>query len=347
MIHHPFIEVLAFFTITLAAFYAFTNGFKDASGIVATVVSTNALSPRVALVLVAVFQFVGASLLGTAVARTVGGKIINFTVASAGSTGLIVVAGALLGALVWNGLSWYKALPTSSGQALLGGLLGASVSGWGINSVVWRTAGWVFLSLVGTPLLSFCVAASATRLLSFISEDLSPRWNEVFRWLQIPSCMAVSLAYSTNDAQGVMGVVTLGLVVSGLYGNPRDPFQVPRWVIQLCAFAIASGVLVGGSRILKTLGMRLYRIRPLQGLGAQVSSAATIFMAAFAGFPASTTQVITGSILGAGVSLRPKAIRWAVVQQVVLAWLVTIPSTAVLGAIGFWILRLTLRTFMG
>lgn len=340
----------AVFTVLLVVLFAFTNGFKDASAIVATVVSTRALSPQWALALVAAFEFLGASFLGTAVARTIGGKILYLPAAGTGPQGFILVSGAVLGALIWNLLSWKRALPTSSGQALLGGLLGASLCHAGIASVVWPTVGLVLLSLVGTPIVSFCIAALTTRFLSRLSEGLSPHWNDVYRWLQIPSCIAVSLAYSSNDAQGAMGVMTLGLILSHgsmLHDSMRGFFEVPRWVVETCAVAIALGVLAGGSRMLKTLGMKLYRIQPLQGFGAQVSSAASIFTAAIIGFPASTTQAITSSILGAGASLRPKAVRWQVVEEVVFAWLVTIPSSALLGALGYWVLRLAFRAVGG
>jgi len=335
VVHSPLIEIVAIIAASLVAIYAFSNGFKDASSIVATTVSTRTLSPAVALSLVAVFEFFGASYLGTAVAKTIGGKIIYFPTVNTGLRGLLVICGALIGALGWNIFCWYRALPTSSGQALLGGLLGACVSGLGVRSIAWKTGAHILLSLVGTPILSFFVAAIITWILSFISEDLSPRWNDVFRWLQVPSCIAVSLAYSTNDAQSAMGVMTLGLMMGGLHGSPGGSFHVPRWVIQTCAFAIALGVLVGGSRMLKTLGMKFYKIRPFQGLGAQASSAIAITAASVMGLPASTTQVITTSILGAGASLRPKEVRWALAQEIVLAWLVTIPSTALLGAIAF------------
>ncbi len=347
MNHLPLVEILAILTIVLAGLYSFTNGFKDASSIVATVVSTKALSPEAALALVATFEFLGASLLGTAVARTVGARIIHLSMTGTGSSGLFMVMGALLGALSWNMLSWRRGLPTSSGQALLGGLLGASLSGWGVHSIAWKTVGLVFITLIGTTFLSFCLAALATRCLNFASGGLSPRWNEIFRWLQVPSCVAVSLAHSTNDAQAAMGIMTLGLMLGGFHGDPLGDFNVPRWVIEICAFSIALGVLVGGSRILRTLGMKFYRIRPLQGLGAQMGSAGAIFAAALAGFPASTTQVMTSSILGAGASIRPKAVRWKVAQEVMFAWLVTIPSAAILGAVGHLVLKLSFGHFGG
>ena len=347
MTHLFSVEIACASVIILTVLFSFTNGFKDASAIVATVVSTRAMSPEAALVLVAAFEFLGASLLGTAVARTVGGRMIHWTAIPVGPRGLAVIASALFGALIWNFLSWYRALPTSSGQALLGGLLGASMAGWGTRSIAWDTAGLILFSLIGTPALGFLASALATRFLNFVSEDLGPHWNEVYKWLQVPSCVAMSLAYGTNDAQGAMGAMTLAFLAGGLYGNPKGPFEVHRWVITLCAFSISLGVLVGGSRILKTLGMKLYRISSLQGLGAQASSAGVIFLAAFIGFPASTTQAITSSILGAGASLRPKAVRWELAQEVVLAWLVTVPSTLILGAASFWVLELFSCAFRG
>jgi PiT family inorganic phosphate transporter len=342
--NHPLlIEIAVLSVVALTALFSFTNGFKDASAIVATVVSTRVLSPEVALALVAVFEFLGASLLGTAVARTVGGRVIHWAALPVGPRGLVVVAGALFGALSWNAVSWYRALPTSSGQALLGGLLGAGWAGWGAQSIAWNTASLILLSLILTPALGFCASAALTRLLNFASAGLSPRWNEFYKWLQIPSCVAMSLAYGTNDAQGAMGVITLGLFVGGAHVPAGGLFQVPQWVVTLCAFSISLGVLVGGSRILKTLGMKLYRISPLQGFSAQASSGGAIFLAALAGFPASTTQAITSSILGAGASLRPKSVRWELAQEVVLAWLVTVPVAALLGAAGFWILELSYK----
>jgi PiT family inorganic phosphate transporter len=342
-----FIEISVASIILLTILFTFTNGFKDASSIVATVVSTRAMQPEAALALVAIFEFLGASFLGTAVAHTVGGRVIHWVALPVGLRGLAVIASALFGALIWNLYSWHKALPTSSGQALLGGLLGAFLAGWGFRSVAWGIVCLILLSLIGTPLLGFIASALMTRFLNFVSMGLSPRWNEVYKWLQVPSCVATSLAYGTNDAQGAMGTITLGLILGGLQSSSGGAFMIPRWVITLCAFSISLGVLVGGSRILKTLGMKLYRINSVQGLGAQTSSAGVIFLASLFGFPASTTQVITSSILGAGASLRPKAVRWELAQEVVMAWLVTIPSTALLGAAGFWMAELFFKTFRG
>jgi len=345
MNHFFLIEIAAVGVVVLTGLVSFTNGFKGASAIVATVVSTRAMSPESALTLVAVFEFAGASLLGTAVARTVGGSLVHWTTLPIGPRGLVVVAAALIAALSWNlGSRW---LPTSSGQTLLGGLLGACVAGWGVRSIVWNTVGLVLLSLVGTPALSFLISAAVTRLLNYFSRDLSLRWNRIYQGLQVLSCIAMSLAYGTNDAQGAMGILTLGLFLGGFGSRTTDFFHIPRWIITMCAFSIAMGVLVGGSRMLRTLGMKLYRISSLQGFGAQFGAAASIFTAASIGLPASTTQAIASSILGAGASLRPKAVRWALAEEMALAWLVTIPATAILGAASFWILELFSKVFRG
>lgn len=308
----------------MVVIFAFSNGFRDSSTIVATVVSTRALAPSTAFMVCAFFEVIGALFIGSAVVVTIGKNLFapQF-VPPAGET-FMVLASALGAAILWGGVSWWRAWPTSNNQAITAALIGASVAAWGVESFNHGTLVLVLVVLVTSPLIGFLVSTVVTWLIRLAGEWMTPRVAPHIKRLQIAASCFLSCAHGSNDGQMAMGVLVLGLGFSG------GSFEVPFVVRLIVALSIAGGVLMGGQRILKKLGMQFYHIKPTQGLGAQVTSASTILTCALTGFPASTMQVTTGSIVGAGVARNPKAVRWQVVRDIALSWIITIPTVALI-----------------
>jgi PiT family inorganic phosphate transporter len=310
----------------LALIFDFLNGFHDSSNIVATVISSRAMHPRAALLLAAVAHFTGPFLFGVAVATTVGAELLDIE-----GIQITVVIAALISAVIWNLLTWYYGIPSSSSHALLGGMLGAGVVAAGIEIV--RTQGLVkiLLALLLSPPIGLLLGFIVMRVTLWAVRRARPRINQVFRRLQILTLLGLSLSHGTNDAQKTMGVITLGLVAAGV----QDQFAVPMWVIALSAGAIALGTSFGGWRLIRTLGGRIYRVRPIHGFTAQTTGAGVILGAALLGGPVSTTQVMSSSIVGVGAGERLNKIRWNVLGDMVVAWLLTIPVTAGLAALTY------------
>lgn len=324
--HDGFFVLLIF----IALLFDYTNGFHDCANAIATVVYTRALSPRLAL-LMASFLNVAGALISTRVAATVGKGIVPPDVVSAKA-----ILAALLGAIVWNLLTWYFELPSSSSHALIGGIIGIGFFQAGVRSVNWGNvlfkvlfpAVWsVLLGFTGAFLLTLCF----TRL--FFHRHAS-RANHVFRRLQIGSAATVAFAHGTSDAQKTMGIITMALVSGGVL---RD-FSVPVWVIIACALAMGLGTAAGGWRIIKTMGRRVIRISPVQGFSAETCAAGSLLLAAHFGMPVSTTHNIASAIMGAGASRRLSAVRWGVAHKIIWAWILTIPAAALLA--GFFSLFL-------
>lgn len=316
----------------LVLLFAFSNGFRDSSTIVATVVSTRVLSPVAAFSLCAVFEFCGALLLGTAVASTIGKGILGEVVVRAKDHALMVMLCGLSSAIIWGWISWWRVWPTSNNHALLAGLLGASWALLGPNHTQNVLIVRVLCVLVLSPLAGLLISSLITGFLAFLGNWLTPRVKPIAESLHVLSCLMVSCAHGSNDGQMSMGVlmVMAGLTGAVLHTQAGSPDGIPMVIRVAVATALSLGVLVGGRNILKKLGMKFYRIRPPQGLGAQLSSAGTVLSCAMMGLPASTTQVITGSIVGAGVARNPRAIRWNVAQDILLSWFLTLPSVAML-----------------
>jgi len=308
--------------IALAVLFDFINGFHDTANAVATVISTRVLRPWVAISMAAVLNFVGA-MTGTEVAKTVGSGIIG------GSVPLIAITAALVGAIAWNLITWYFGIPSSSSHALIGSLLGAGLASLGMGSVHWNVlANKVAVPLILSPVVGFVFALMLMRLLVRIFGSMSPaRVGPIFRRTQIVSAAFMALSHGSNDAQKTMGIITLGLVSSGLL----PAFHVPTWVIGLSAAAMGAGTFAGGRRIIHTMGTRLAPLQPIHGFAAETAAATVIQVASRFGFPLSTTHVISSSILGAGAARRLNAVRWGVVRTMAGAWVLTIPVTAVLG----------------
>ncbi|WP_285113466.1 inorganic phosphate transporter [Leifsonia sp. fls2-241-R2A-40a] len=324
----PLIVVLV---ILLALFFDFTNGFHDTANAMATPIATGAMRPKVAVALAAVLNLVGA-FLSTEVAKTISGGIIKEGDGGVQITPVLIFAG-LVGAIVWNMVTWLFGLPSSSSHALFGGLIGAAIVGAGIQSVDFLVVlDKVILPAVIAPFTAGLVAWSATKLAYWITRryDGRPDGRGGFRYGQIFSSSLVALSHGTNDAQKTMGVITLTLISAGLQPLGSGP---EIWVVIACALAIALGTYSGGWRIIRTLGRGLTEVKPAQGFAAETSTAATILASSHLGFALSTTQVASGSVIGSGLGRRGASVRWGTAGRIAVGWLLTLPSAAIVGAV--------------
>lgn len=333
---------LVVLVISLALFFDFTNGFHDTANAMATPIATGAIKPRTAVALAAVLNLVGA-FLSTEVARTISGGLIREGAGGIQITPEIIFAG-LLGAIIWNLLTWLLGLPSSSSHALFGGLIGAAVAGMGFGSVDFTVLmAKVILPAVFAPVIAGGAAFLCTRFAYWItprqdeSEDKQTRKRGGFRQGQIFSSSLVALAHGTNDAQKTMGIITLVLISSGFQQAGSGP---ALWVITACATAIALGTYAGGWRIIRTLGAGLTDVKPAQGFSAETSTAAAILASSTLGFALSTTQVASGSVIGSGLGRRGASVRWRTARSIGLGWLFTLPASAVVGALAALITRL-------
>jgi PiT family inorganic phosphate transporter len=314
--------------IGLAFLFDFLNGIHDSSNVVATMISSRALSPRLALGMTALAEFLGPFIFGVAVANTIGEEVVI-----AGAINETVLLAALTSAIVWNLLTWYLGFPSSSSHALIGGLIGAVVMGAGWGAI--RLAGLekILIALFASPIVGFLVGYLILRVTLRLSWNATPRVNGFFRQSQVLTSLALALSHGTNDAQKTMGVITLALVTGGYL----SVFAVPLWVIFACATMIALGTALGGWKLIRTLGGKFYKIRPVDGFASQLASAAVILGASLVGGPVSTTQVVSSAIMGVGAAERANKVRWGVAQEIATAWLLTIPATALAAAGLFWL----------
>ncbi|GIH73059.1 inorganic phosphate transporter [Sphaerimonospora thailandensis] len=330
--------------IVIALAFDYTNGFHDAANAIATSVSTRALTPRIALLLAAVMNFIGAHL-GTAVAQTVGKGIID---APVGTQGLLIVGGALIGAIVWNLITWYFGLPSSSSHALIGGLVGAALAA---NAMVGFANGsgvhWsgvvekVVIPMVVSPVIGFCLGGLVMTAILWIFRRSNPhRTSRGFRYFQPVSAAAIALGHGLQDAQKTMGVMFLALVVGGYISPTAD---IPEWVITAAALAISLGTYAGGWRIMRTMGRRIIHLDPPRGFAAEVAASSVLYTAAIGfGAPISTTHTMTTAIMGVGATRRLSAVRWGIAGNIVTAWVLTIPAAAVVAALAYFLLHLIL-----
>jgi PiT family inorganic phosphate transporter len=326
--------VIVIIVVGLALVFDFTNGFHDAANQVATAIKTSAIKPLRALLIAATFDFVGAFFLGSKVAETVGKGIVDPDMMTKGASGVLVIVAALLGAILWNLWTWRTGTPSSSSHALIGGMLGAFVVGWGFAPVNWMKVLGVFVILVASPLIGFAVASTLTRILIFVSSvvSLPARANNFFRRAQYATLISQALSHGTNDAQKTMGVIVFVLTIAGLYAPAAGEAFIPVWVTLACSTAIALGALCGGWRIIRTLGWGIYDIKPVHSFTSQFSSASIIYLSSVFGYPVSTTQVISSSVMGAGAAENPRRVHWEVAREMSFAWLVTIPASAAASA---------------
>ncbi len=328
------LTLIVVLVIALALFFDFTNGFHDTANAMATPIATGALKPRVAVAIAAVLNLVGA-FLSTEVAKTVSGGIIREGDGGVQITPTMIFAG-LMGAIVWNLVTWLRGLPSSSSHALFGGLIGAAVVGAGLGSVDFGVVlSKVILPALLAPAIAGLIAYTTTKLAYSITRRSSgPNERGGFRYGQIFTSSLVALAHGTNDAQKTMGIITLTLIAGGFQAAGSGP---EFWVIAVCAVAIALGTYMGGWRIIRTMGSGLTEVKPAQGFSAEASTAATILASSHLGFALSTTQVASGSVIGSGLGRRGASVRWNTVGKIALGWLLTLPSAAIVGAVAAFI----------
>ncbi len=314
--------------IGLALLFDFLNGFHDSANAIATIVSTRVLTPRKAVVWAAFFDFIAFLFLGLHVANTIGKGIIDIQIVDKG-----IIFATLIGACSWDVFTWYLALPTSSSHALIGGMIGAAVAKVGMSALVWsgiaKTVAFIFIS----PILGLILGTILGTAVYWTCRKTSPaRVDHLFRRGQLVSAAFYSIGHGGNDAQKTMGIIAGLLFSAGLLGRE---FYIPFWVIIACQAAIALGVMFGGWRIVKTMGQKVAKLRPVDGFAAESSAAITLALSSGFGIPVSTTHTITGAIMGVGSLRRLSAVRWGVARNIVWAWILTIPAAALISAIAY------------
>lgn len=315
--------------IILAVMFDFLNGVHDSSNIVATMIASRAFRPQTALALTAAANFLGPFLFGVAVATTIGDEVAQAT-----ALNLDVMVACLIGAIVWNLLTWFFGIPSSSSHALIGGMVGAVVAGAGFGAIKLQGFEKVLIALFTSPLIGFAFGFVITRLIYFLARNMTPQVNWFFKNGQLVTALGMAFSHGTNDAQKTMGVITLSLVIGGYISE----FRVPFWVIGISAGAIGLGTALGGWRLIRTLGGKFYKIRPVHAFSTQLTSGIVILTASLFGLPVSTSQVVSSAIVGVGSSERLGKVRWSVAQEIVIAWFITIPASGLFSAGVYWLL---------
>jgi PiT family inorganic phosphate transporter len=317
--------------IGLALIFDFMNGFHDAANAIATVVSTGVLKPQTAVAMAAVFNFTAIFVMGVHVAATVGKGTIDPNVVDQ-----YVIFGALVGAIIWNIVTWYGGIPSSSSHALIGGLVGAAVAKSGTGALIGGGLLKTVLFIVVSPVMGFVLGSIMMLIVSWLFVKSTPRKVDTwFRRLQLFSAAAYSLGHGGNDAQKTIGIIWMLLIVAGVSSTADT--APPLWVIVSCYTAISLGTLFGGWRIVKTMGQKITKLKPVGGFCAETGGAITVFIATFMGIPVSTTHTITGAIVGVGSAQKMSAVRWGVAGNIVWAWIFTIPASAFMAAVAWWI----------
>jgi PiT family inorganic phosphate transporter len=315
--------------IGVALLFDFLNGLHDAANSIATIVSTRVLRPQYAVFWAAFFNFIAFAVFGLHVANTIGTGIIEPSIIDAA-----VIFAALIGAIVWNLITWGLGIPSSSSHALIGGLVGAGMAKAGISAAVWSGLSKTMAAIVLSPLVGFVLAMALVVVVSWASARSTPfTVDRAFRILQFASASLYSLGHGGNDAQKTMGIIAVLLYSQGHLGTE---FSVPFWVVLSCQASMALGTLMGGWRIVRTMGLRITKLTPMQGFCAETGGAMTLFMATALGVPVSTTHTITGAIVGVGAARRVSAVRWNVASSIVYAWVITIPASAIIAALTYW-----------
>ncbi len=327
-------SVEAMVLIAVALVFGFYNGLHDSSNVVATVISTRALSPRRALWMAAIANAVGPLIFGVAVATTIGDEVVAKEAVT-----LPVVYASLLAAIAWNATTLFLGIPSSTSHALIGGIMGSVWAGFGLEAIEPEGLTKILMALFLSPILGGIGGYTIVRLLFFLARSASPHVNVWFKRGQLVTAATLAISHGSNDAQKTMGVITLGLVATG----HLTTFHVPLWVILTSAGAIGAGTLFGGWKLIRTLGGGFYRVRPVHGFSAQTASSIVILGAALLGGPVSTTHVVSSAIVGAGSAERVQKVRWGVVQNIVVSWFLTIPAAAGVGALSYalihWIFK--------
>lgn len=307
--------------IGFALAFDFLNGFHDSANIVATMISSRSMNAKAALAMAGLASLAGPFIFGVAVAKTIGSDI-----AVSEFITIQVLIAALISACIWNIVTWFFGIPSSSSHALIGGLVGAVLIGGGVHAIVSKGLIKIFIALFTSPIIGLLLGWLVMKLLLRLLKKASPKANYYFKVGQIPAALALALSHGANDAQKTMGIITLGLVISGY----QHHFVVPVWVIFISASAISFGTFFGGWRIIRTLGSKFFKIKPIHSFASQTASALVIITASIFGGPVSTTQVVSMSIMGAGAGERLSKVRWMVLKEILLSWVLTIPVTAIL-----------------
>ena len=316
--------------VLLALAFDFMNGFHDAANSIATIVSTGVLKPQHAVAWAAFFNVAAVMVFQLKVASTIGKGTIDPAIVDH-----YVVFGALIGAIAWNVITWYYGIPSSSSHALIGGLAGAAMAKAGTGSLVWAGIGKVIAFILVAPLLGFLLGGALMVVVAWLNNRSTPRKvDKSFRRLQLVSAAAYSLGHGGNDAQKTIGIIWMLLIAAGI---SKTGESVPTWVIFSCYTAMGLGTMFGGWRIVKTMGQRITKLRPVGGFCAETGGAITLFMATMLGIPVSTTHTITGAIVGVGTSKGPSNVRWGVAGSIVWAWVLTIPASALIAAVAWWL----------
>jgi inorganic phosphate transporter, PiT family len=327
---------ITFIIIFLGLFFNFSNGFHDASNIVSTIVSSKAMSIRSALIMASVLVFLGSFLLGTAVARTIGLGIVSFE-----SMTINGIISAVIAATAWNIITWVIGLPSSSSHALIGGLIGAALQQSGMGSIEWLSVLGILGVIFVSPLIGFFVSYHLATINFLFFRHMHPVVaTSILKRLQIFSGALLAVSHGTNDAQKAMGLITLSLsllyridphtLASFYTPGPGGTFAVPPWVILACSISLSLGMLTGGKRIIKTIGTKLFKIKPIHGFGAMLSTALVVYVCSLFGFPVSTTHIASSAVVGGGASQRMSIVRWGLTRDIILTWLLTIPASAVI-----------------
>lgn len=317
------------FVIALALLFDFLNGMRDSSNIVATMISSRAFAPQTALAITAMAEFLGPFLFGVVVAKTIGDQVVW-----SGVLTLNAIAACLVGATLWNLITWFFGLPGSSSHALIGGMVGAVIVEAGVNAIKVSGLYKVLIALIASPIIGFAFGFLITRLIYFLVQNATPRINEFFKNAQFFTALALASSHGANDSQKTMGIIALSLVV----GGALPVFRVPAWVIAASAAGIAIGASFGGWRLIRTLGGKFYKIRPLHSFSTQLTSALVLLSASLFGVPVSISQVVSSAIIGVGASERISKVRWSVAGDIITAWVITIPASALLAAGIYWLI---------
>jgi PiT family inorganic phosphate transporter len=328
---------LAAIVILLALFFAYSNGFHDAANVVSTIIMTRAISPRKALLMASICEFIAPFFLGAAVAKTIGEDIIKlpaFNLEGIHISAAFLIA-ALVGAIMWNLITWFLGFPSSSSHALIGGMVGAALIAYGPDKILWGGLLYVVASLVVSPLLGLIFGILFLKITFRIFRNATPKVNYFFNRMQIPSSIALAISHGSNDVQKSIGLIVMSFIILGF----STSFHTPFWVIASCGAATALGTATGGWKIIKTMGSKIYRLRSVHAFCAQTSSATVILGAALVGGPVSTTHVVSSSIMGVGAGQRISAVRWGVARNIILAWFITIPASAGIAGLSFFMIQ--------
>lgn len=323
-------ELSLFLLIAMSLVFDFLNGFNDSANISATIIASRSMNARMALNIAAIAGFIGPFVFGVAIAKTIASNLVIPE-----DIDLRILIASLCGASAWSLITWLYGIPTSSSHALLGGLIGAVMVSAGTKGLILKGVLKIGVVLLTSPIAGLIFGWLTVKLLYMILKAATPAANQFFKWGQIPTAIGLAAANAANDAQKTMGIIALGLIVSGR----QDTFFIPLWVVFACATAKAAGSFIGGWRIIQSMGTGFYRIKPLHSFSSQLASAVIIIIASLTGGPVSTTQVVSMSIIGAGAGERLSKVRWTAVKDILVSWMITVPAAGLLAVPFYWLIK--------